>query len=834
MKRLNAGLNNDYVALLPVFPFPNAESAIAAEMDRTIKKAFKTIAFHSITAKPNYKKGIKSSRQKEFYNKREFNNWIDDAYLLIGKASMMKTDYYAANGALRQITKDYPKEKTVYEAQIWLCRKLIIEGEFMEAGEILEKLGKDKKFPRRQVSFYNAVYADFYISQKQFEKAIPHLEIAAKKANGKQLRLRYNYLLGQLYQNTGQMDEASKKFTKVIGMSPPYEMAFSARINLANSFQSGASNSNTIRQNLYKLLRDEKNKDYKDQIYYALANIDIKEGNVPVAIDNYKLSAKSSVSNPRQKARSFLAIADIKYNDRDYLAAQEYYDSAMINIDETYPDYIKINTKSKGLSRLANNLNIVSLQDSVQFIAKMTENERNMFIDQIIAKVKEKEAEEKRRLQEEMLEQQNNYSQATELENSRNSSSSMDGNKWYFYSPSSKSYGVNEFQMKWGKRKLDDNWRRSSRKLAGFGNESEESADEEGGDDNKEKKKGLDNKSRDFYVIDLPLTDSAMIVSHEKIRKGLFNSGSIYKDELNEYKLAAKQYEEIVKRYPEHELAADAAYQLYILYRQLENATKMEEYKNFLITKFPESIYTKLLTNPNIASELEQKEKEIEKYYEDCYNSYNASNYDQSLRSAQVALNAFPNHKLQAKFLLLMSMTKGKIFGPDSLRSNLNFIIKNFPKSEETVAAKDIIAMIDEVRPEIKEKQEVEIAREIYKTILPDEKHYLVAVIQPKQGNFNQLIFNLINFNLDNFIAANLSTKAEAISNNNQIVVVSEFKSKDESLNYFDAVMANPSNTKDVGIISAVFVISETNLAVFKQDGSESRYMKYFKENYQR
>lgn len=832
MKRLNANLKNDYVTLLPVFPFPNSESASAAEMERAIKKASKTITLHSITAKPNYKKGIKSPRQKEFYNKREFNRWIDDAYLLMGKASLMKNDFYAANGSLRQIIKEYPKENTFIEAQLWLCRKMILENEFIEAGEILEKYSKDKKFPRKLVSFYNAIYADYYIQQKQFEKAIPKLEIASKKARGKQLRLRYLYILGQLYQQTGKMMEASEIFEEVISMSPPYDMAFSARINLANSFQSGASNSNSIKQKLYKLLRDEKNKEYKDQIYYALANIDFKENKIPEAIENYKLSAWTSIADQRQKARSYLAIADIKYNERDYLSAQVLYDSAVAIIDETFPNYIQINTKAKGLSRLANNLNTVSLQDSVQFIAKMSENERNMFIDQIIAKVREKEAEDKRREQEAMQEQQTNYALASEMQQNNTSSTSIDGNKWYFYSPSAKNYGVNEFQLKWGRRKLEDNWRRSNKKTSTFGSEEEEA--EETAEKTEDKKKGLDNKSRDFYIVDLPLTDSAMQVSHEKIRKSLFNAGNIYKDELNEYKLSARQFEEIVKRYPSHELSSDAAYQLYILYRQLENATKMEEFKNFLLRNYPESIYAKMLTNPNIASELEQKEKAVQQHYENAFNFFNDGNIQESYILTQQAFQLYPNHKLLTKFLLLLAMNKGRMHGPDSLRSNLNYIIKNYPKTEEAGAAKDMVAMLDEYRPEVKEKAEEAVAREIYKPIDPVEQHFVVSVIPPKKGNHNQLTFNLINFNLDNFISANLTVKSEPLANNNQLVVVSTFKSKEEALNYFDAMMANQVNFKDVGNILATFVISETNFTVFKQDGSESRYMKYFKENYGR
>jgi len=836
VKRINTNLKDDYTTLLPIFPFPNAESQnnSFAEMDRTIKKASKVIVLHSITAKPEFKHGIRNARQKAFYNKKEYNNWIDDAYLLIGKSNLLKGDLQSASDAFRHILKEYPKENTVDEANVMLARTLILKEEYLEANDILTQMSENKKLRKRLIPLVNATFADYYVHKKHFDDAIPKLEIAAKKARDKKSRLRYTYILGQMYQMTGQMAKATEKFVKVIKMSPPYEMTFNAKVNLASSYESGNTNADNIRKQLFKLLKDQKNKEYQDQIYFALGNIDFKEGNIDKALVNYKLSVLKSVSNQKQKARSYLAIADIKYNNKEYLPAQAYYDSAVNIIDASFPDFDKISARAKSLNRLAKSLNMVTFQDSVQFIAKMSENERNMFIDKIIAKLKEKEEADKRRQQQELAEQQNNLMALNEMSSRGGIGQSTEGGKWYFYSPLTKGAGENEFQMKWGKRKLEDNWRRSKKGLSS-GSESEIA---EADEDTKEntKKKGMSNKTREFYMQDIPLNDSLMAISHNKIRKGLYDAGTIYKDELSEYKLSAAQFEDLIKRYPTDQVAANAAYQLYILYRQLENVAKAEEYKKLILTKFPESVYAKLLTNPNFLKELQDKEDAVGKLYESAFKDYNSGNFSSSLDKSNQLLTNYPTHKLRPKFLYLKALSNGKVTNIDTLRKGLTALIKEYPKSEESASAKDIIAMMDIVHPETKEAEEKVIAKEIYKPVADNEKHFFAMVVDPKKGgNQNQLVFNLINFDLDNFSNTNLTVKAENFGATFQIVIVKEFVNKAEALNYFDSASKDASILKDItsGVL-ATFLINENNLKVLKQDTNVNTYMKFFNTNYNR
>ncbi len=837
LKRLEQNYKEDYTVLLPVFQFPNAEAATnaVADMDRTIKKASKTIVLHSITAKPDIKKGIKTQKQKEFYNKREYNKWIDDAYLLMGKAYFMKLDLYNSNASFRQIIKEYPKENTGIEAQIMLTRKLLFENEFSESADIINNLKTRKKFPKKYNSDLRAIQADYAIRKKQYPEAAKMLEEALEFRNKKNQKLRYHFILGQLYQLNGQYDKSLEHFKKVIKLDPPYEMAFNARINMANSFEAG-SDASEIRRNLYKLMKDEKNKEFLDQIYYALGQIDLKEGKKKEALDNYSKSCQYSTTNTKQKARSFLAMAKIYYADKEYLQSQKYYDSVLLNIDEFFPEYPEINSRARNLQRLAKNLNTVSFEDSVQFVARMSENERNIFIDRIIATVKEKEAEEARKQQEEMMAEQTSMYEYSDMQ-ARNQSSSINkdqSGKWYFY-PSSKSYGENEFLVKWGKRKLEDNWRRSNKKQMSFDESAQENTLQEVESEGKEtdKKKVKDNKSREYYMQDLPLTDSAMAASHDKIKKSLYNAAQIYKDDLSEYLLAAELYQDQAKRYPKDEATAQSLYQLFILYKQIGENEKANMVKARLINDFPGNIYTQIVNNPEFVKQLQDKENQINEEYNKAYLAYQGGDYQQALDISANMLANNPKHKIAIKFIFVKYLAEGKIYGLDSLRRGLNYIVSNYGKTEEAVFAKSIIAQLDQTKPEIKKKEEIAQARAVYAKPEKDEKHLVIYIANDKKTNVNQLVFNTINYNLDNFVRANLSVKAEQTSQNKQMVVIREFANMQEAINYYsaitrDKVILMKDVTKEVDPV----VISEKNYNIFKQDGNDSAYREFFNENY--
>lgn len=460
VNRVGKDFKDNFTRVLPVFYFsvPEAVSAVAPDMDRAIEKATKVITLHSITAKPDLKRGNLTEKQKEFYNKKEFNKWVDDDYMLMGKAYIYKNQFKMAVETFKKVVTDFPEEPIRYEALIWMARGYNELGEYRDSENILEMIRADEDLPDEYRGDLYSTWADLLIKQNKYAQAIPKLLKALDDAHSKQQRIRFTYILAQLYQETDASQEAVANYRKVIKMNPPYDMTFNAKINMASSYNVGSGRGDEIQKLLTKMLKDNKNIDYQDQIYYALGKIALKQGKTKEAIENFKLSAQKSVNNPNQKGLTYLALADIYYNIPEYSLAQAYYDSTVQNIGNDYEDYENLVTKSKSLTNLVKYLRVYTLEDSLQMLANMPEAERLDKIDQIIENVRKKEEEDRLRKQED---KENNVSGGMAM-NRPATGMNQKGGKWYFYNLTAKSFGQPEFRMRWGNRKLEDNWRRKT------------------------------------------------------------------------------------------------------------------------------------------------------------------------------------------------------------------------------------------------------------------------------------------------------------------------------------------------------------------------------------
>ena len=475
IKQMEDSHEDDFTRILPVFLWgdENTAGSIAGDMERAIQKATKVITLHSITVKPEFKQGPQSEKQKEFYARNEYNKFVPENYLLMGKAYLYRNDLNLALETFKFIMTEYPYDDIINETQIWIARTLNELGNYDESEDILQVLTGTQGFPEDLLADLYATQADLYMKQEDYARAIEPMTLAVEKVRKKEEKIRWTFILAQLNQEAGDPEKASELYRKVIKMNPPYEMSFNARINRASVFVAGVDNARDIRDELNKMLKDDKNKEFRDQIYYALGNVFFREGNVDEALKMYKLSSIHSVSNPQQKTTTCLTIADICYERQEYQQADLYYDSAMVYLTQDYPDYEAIMAKTRSLSDLVENLQTVQLEDSLQMLANMPESTRNAVIDSIIARITQEEARARQRDMSAMQDQQ--FNRMALNESQRRSNTADQGGKWYFYNQAAKGFGQPEFRMKWGNRKLEDNWRRANKSQVKF--ETEESAE---------------------------------------------------------------------------------------------------------------------------------------------------------------------------------------------------------------------------------------------------------------------------------------------------------------------------------------------------------------------
>ncbi len=588
IERINKSVEDDYTHILPIYKESNpaAGNISRADMDNAVIKGNKNIQIHSITKKPKRQR-LRTRSYQQFASKEEFNKWIDDSYLLMGQGYFYMHNFSAAAENFSYILRKFPDEKIRYDAMVWLIRSYSELERFPEAMEIIQLLQSDKSFPRKLEKELARVTADFYMKQEDFLESIKYLDISLKKRFSQKEKARLQYILAQLYRENGDEEKARVAFLKVRRFNPPYKMAFNAWINAAGIF-SGKGDPEKLKKELRKMLRDEKNLEFRDQIHFALANILYREGNREQAIENYRKSVSSSIDNTYQLALSSITLADIYFEEPNYREAQAYYDSAMIVIGEEYPDYTKLNDRFKSLTRLVENLTTVEVQDSLQKLALMPEKERDALIDKWIAREREKQREAELIASQQQSER--GYYQANEYRFGLGQSA--EGGGWYFYNPQTVSYGKAQFQQRWGRRKLEDDWRRLNKSTVPL-DEMDELALLT--DSARIAVRAIDPLERNYYIQDLPLTDSLIALSNDKIRDALFNAGRIFKSDFSDYPKSAGSYEDLNQRYANNIYLLSAWFELYDLYELMGDAAKATEYRNLIISRFPESKYARYL-----------------------------------------------------------------------------------------------------------------------------------------------------------------------------------------------------------------------------------------------
>jgi len=848
INRINSSNTDNYNEILPVFVESKEDlaSSAAGEMDKVIQKASKGIKIHSITKKPDMSGKNVSKKDKEFYDKKEFNKWVDDCYLIMGKAYFIKRDYLQARYNFEFIPRQFPDLDTRHHANLYLVRTFSESKNYKEAKETLDFIEAQKDLPKKLEGEFSAVYADYYIKQKKYEEAVPKLNKAVQRTKKKSLKYRYAYILAQIYENQGNLAKASELYGQVAKKSRTYEMEFNARINEAKCYVGQSKNTRDIRKKLNKMLRDDKNIEYRDQIYYTIAELDQRAGHTKEAKKNYRLSSEVSVSNDYQKAISCMKLGEIYFKENDYKNAQIYYDTCMAFLPTTYDKYREIRVTSNNLNELVQYTDELELQDSLQALAKMSEKDRNKIIDDIIAEVVKQEQLEREQAQQDQI---NSMIFDQQRGNAMNRVNAPSGGGWYFYNPAQLSFGKNEFTKKWGNRKNEDHWRRRNKSVMDFADDED---DEELADGEEPKKNRIaNNKSREYYLQDIPLTDSAMSMSHELIQEALLNMGRVYKDRFHDYVKAIEAYEELNKRYANNQYLLVSYYNLYLLNKLTKNSAQEQKYKDLVIQKFPETNYAKLLLNPNFVAELEQKRRQDEDLYIQVYDDFMAGKFAKVNSVATEFINENPDNVLKANFDFMRVLTMGRTKEQDVFKNALVVFMQNYADHELSEAARNILEYYgttdvdgliadlqsrpaeDYTQSEL-ERDSVEVSKPKEQFVYNDaEEHYYVIMLNPASLDVKRLSFEIRNFNIFNFSMRTFNVVNTTYDANTEFITVRSFKNQRQSVNY-SKMIANSEDvfSKLANVQYKVFVISIENFNKLQKQKNINDYMLFYNENY--
>ncbi len=824
-------LKEDYYQRLPIDPLPDGKEVVGMypAIDTAIVKCTKVIQRHSMP-----------SNDKPSQKKEEHNNWIDENWLTIGKAQYYRRDYDAAFKNFTFVKKFYSNDPSIYVAELWMAKANIERGKLTEAGfniavldkalqqqsskeEASAKKSKSKskkkskkkeeepaKVPTSILFDLEKTKAELALRKDNVPDAIKYLESSLEHAKRKQDKSRIYFILAQLHAASGNPSEAKTNYGKCLKYTAPYEMHFNARLQRA--FMGGDEK---VRQELLKMLRDAKNAPYKDQIYYALADIQLQQGNQDKAIEYLTLSAFYSANNPRQKGMAYEKLGNMAFSERNYVRAQKYYDSCATVITDKYPNADGIRNKAAKLADLVVAVETASYEDSVQRIAKLSEDERVALIENVIKKQKEEEERRKKKEAERLRELQQNQNAFAQTGGT--------GNKWYFNNPKTRTEGYDEFRKLWGARENEDNWRRSDKSTL----VPVQSTDQDSSDVVDIKKVPKDSLTVDMLMVNIPLTDSAYSASVERMLEALYKAGMIYKEQLNERNMAIQQFEKIKEKNVVGEFDLSSTYQLYKIY-EASATEKSAEQKNYILLMYPNSDYANYLRDPDYFVKKKEREALAEQEYVTVLERYSRGLYYPVISKADLVIEQEKDNAFRSKYMLLKAMALGQLNNnKQTLVPTLEMIVKEYPKTDEARRAQE---MLNIIKNGYSENIPAEFAKKSPYTF-NDKAPQWVIVFLEKDDNSSMAKSKVSDFNKEFFSRDKLKVSSKIYGDDQSIILVQEFPSDLKALEYVRIFKDTRKHLMDLQKAKTL-IITQDNMKILFETRKLKEYELFYEEYY--
>lgn len=851
-KKVEENYEPDYSHIIDVYAISNKNVQGIAKTDMTTveEKCQKAIKEHSIKKKP--KKNVNKTRDPkymEFYNKEEFNKKMYDVWLLLGKAKFFANDYLAASATFTYIIKHFPENKNlVAEASVWKARALKEMDWTFESEGILDLLS-DEQLSNKVNAHYSAAFADLRIKKGELEAALPHLYKAIELERKKQLRTRYKFIAAQICQALDKNAKAYEFYGDVIKDNPNYQMAFNARIRQTEVYE--GQNSEALIKSLEKMAKKSNNKDYLDQVYYAVGNVYLHKQDTANAIKNYKLSIEKSTRNGLDKAQSLITLGSLFYADGKYIEAEPCFTEAVLLIDPNYPNYTHINNKAQVLGELAQHYNVVKLQDSLIALSQMSKTEQLAAAQRQIELVIEKEKAEQERIRQEELK---NKQLENEIENmavmDKRALGGQQTSEWYFFNPRTVSKGKLEFQRKYGNRRLEDNWNRKNKAFVAMedlyenisDNDDNATPDSSKADNNNPSSNNTDTKNPQYYLSQIPKGEEQLANAKLQIADAMYEMANIYNEKLNDYPKALETYNDFVQRFPEDNRSADALFVCYRICEKRNNEKGKRDYKENLIAEYPDSKYSKILSQPDFRAQLERMESMQDSIYEQTYKNYLNGRFEQVMQTANYMEHEFPVSPLIPNFMLLKSLSAGKMGNIDSLTNSLKNLLAHHPTSTVATMAKDVLALI--AQGQIPTEGTTGNLAQVRDKVLTDslatneprlkgfqfnEKvpYLFYLITDPNEVRENWLLYYCASYNFTKFLVKDFDLRVK-----DGTLVVSGLDNLDEALWYAKGIEEdNEMNNLLKGKKYRSLVISAENSELIGRGFTLEQYEKFYQDS---
>lgn len=821
------GNEDNFTEMIPLYAVGNKKTRDIGKSNftRAMEKSEKAIKQHSIKRRPQWtKKRRKTAKDIEWLGRREYNPFLWRAWLLLGKSQFMSGQFEEAAATFSYMSRLYATQPAIYGiARAWLAKSYCELEWIYDAEDVLRNLRRDSIHYKAQTDVDYAL-CSYYLHSGQYKDAATYLAKVIKHERRNKQKAREWFLMGQLQQRLGNNVAAYKAYSRVIRLNPPYNTEFNARIAQTEVMAQGRS-----RQMINRLRRmavNDNNKDYLDQVYYAIGNIYLAEKDTTEAIAAYEKGNAKATRSGVEKGVLLLTLGNIYWEKERYAEAQRCYTEAIGMLDKERKDYELLTQRSKVLDELVPHTEAVYLQDSLQALAKMPEAQRLAAIDRVIDALKKKEKEE--RLEREAAEAEQMAAQQGGLGNTPNSTlntphstqdTGMQGGEWYFYNPLAVSRGKTQFQQLWGKRPNEDNWQRSNKTVVAMTNEvlseeggvlSEEDETLNTANDSTEHSilhtphstlsadsAANDPHNREYYLAQIPFSEEQLAVSNAIIEDGLLNSGIIFKDKLDNLGRAEQALTRLTTQYPEYEKNDEAWYHLFLLYSRRGNTGMAARCVSMLKAKYGGSEWTQTLTNPYFADNARFGVHLEDSLYAATYEAFKGDRHVEVYDNVKISDERFPQGENRPKFIFIKALTLLNDGDAAGCAENLKTVVEKYPESEITEMAGMIVKGIQEGRRlhggkfdigDVWSRRSTMVA--VDDTLSADTlsaevntDYVFVLAYDADSLDQNKLLYEMARYNFTSFLVRDFNIEIDS-DNGISRMIVSGFLSYDEALQY--------------------------------------------------
>ena len=859
------GNHDDHTQMLPLYTVANknSKSLGSSQFDRAIEKSEKAIRQHSIKARPVWKKKRRKTKKDiEWLNRREYNPFLWRAWLLMGKSQFQKGEFEEAAATFGYMSRLYQTQPTILaRARAWQAKCYVEMNWLYEAEDLIIKQRRDS-IPYRATADWDYTLADYYIHHESWPEAVTYLRKAIRHEKRRKQRARMWYLMGQIESLQGHRQEAYDAYRHVIRLSPPYELEFNARI--AQSEVMAATDARKTISRLKRMAASDNNKDYLDQVYYAIGNIYLSQRDTTRAIAAYEEGNRKATRSGTEKGVLLLQLGNLYWQQEKYSDARRCYGEAIGLLDQDRPGYKELAQRSKVLDELVPYTDAIHLQDSLQRLAVMPEAERNKAIDRVIEELIKKEKEEKRAQQEaeaeQQLAQQGGMGNTTPMttQSNRQTQTSSQSNIWYFYNPQVVSQGKQRFEQQWGKRPNADNWQRSNLTVLKMDNEEDsENPEDSEYSENPDTLATVtgdsiangntvpdsipsDPHTREYYLAQIPFTEEQKAASDAIIMESLFHAGIILKDKLDNLTLSHKMLYRLVSQYPDYEHNDEAWYHLYLIYARQGRWDEANDALEQMKQRHQESQWTILLSDPYYAENQRFGQHIEDSLYAATYEAFKAERYREVETNVQLSLQRFPTGQNRAKFLFIEGLSLLNNQKADSCVARMKQIVENYPESEVSDMAGQIVKGVQQGR-RLQSGKMSDIWRQRQNLEHPDDsvhidtlsterdvRYAFVLAYSPDSVDQNQLLYEIAKYNFTSYLVRNFEIAVDtdgAISR----MIVTGFLSYDEALQYARQLYSNLQMNERLTGCRRI-IISEQNLPLLGTAFSYDDYDIFFQQ----